>query len=164
MLQYSVFLSLTMSSSHPPIPVKLVKPISCYPLLPIHPPSDSLDYPSLPSKPRKLGFSASFSLSTHIFPAAHVRRGPHLPVPNLPPRDVPKRERESALNALHETLYQHWNDQSVKNSKHEKILWNVVNRYVRTHRNKSTSTGITLFFTHATGYTKEVRLRKSSKL
>jgi hypothetical protein len=163
MIRYLAFLSPTMTSSHPPIPINLVKPIPCRPLLPIHPPNDPLNYPSLPSKPRKPGFSTPFSLSTHIFPAAHLRRGPHLPVPNIPPRNVPKHEQESALNALHETFYQYWNDPSIKNGEHKGILWNVVNRYVRNGLKESTSTGITLFFAHGCGYTREVRLRKASK-
>ncbi|XP_006464153.1 hypothetical protein AGABI2DRAFT_180214 [Agaricus bisporus var. bisporus H97] len=145
-----------MTSSYPPIPLKIVKPFPCRPLLPILPPNDPLNYPSLPSKLRKPRFNESFNLSTHIFPAAYLRRGPDLPIPRIPPFNARKRERDNAVKFVYGTFQENWNSSSVKNGKHEKVLWNVVNRYVRNDLDKSTSTGITLFFAHANGHTKEI--------
>lgn len=147
-----------MTSSHPQIPLKPWKPFPCRTLLPIYPPADPLNYPPLPSPLRKPAFSALFSLSTHIIPAAHLRRGPRLPIPDLPSPDTPRDERVKAFSALSEGFQQRWIGPTIKNDKHENILWNVLNRYVRNGLNGSNSTGITLFFAHANGYPKEVML------
>jgi hypothetical protein len=39
---------------------------------------------------------------------------------------------------------------------HPRVLWNCLNRYVRQGLDESSSTGITLFLAHATGFPKEI--------
>ncbi|EKM75101.1 hypothetical protein AGABI1DRAFT_80306 [Agaricus bisporus var. burnettii JB137-S8] len=145
-----------MTSSYPPIPVTLPKPINYRPLLPVYPPSDPLNYPPLPSKLRKPTFDAPYTLSTHIIPAAHLRRGPYIPVPAPPLPDAPKDERKKAFKALKESIEKYGEDPNIAQDKHERVLWNVLNRYVRNDLTKANSTGTTLFFAHGGGFPKEI--------
>ncbi|KAF5353357.1 hypothetical protein D9756_007809 [Leucocoprinus leucothites] len=144
-----------MTSTHPLVPLKPWKPFLGRPLLPARPPSDPATYPSLPSSIRKQPFS-TFTLSTHIIPAVHLRRGPRLPIPKLPSDDLSKDEKTYLTEKLSEGFQRNMQDPIIKNDKHENVLWNVLNRYVKKGLTSSESTGITLFFAHANGFPKEI--------
>lgn len=146
----------TMISSYPPVAVKPWKPFPIRPFLPIYPPPpDLVDYPCLPCSPRAQPFS-TFSLSTHIVPAVHLRRGPCIPVPDLPTQ-VTDSLKDEGFEKLREELQRNARDPDVQDSKHENILWNVVNRYVNHRLAKTTnSSGLVLFFAPAGGLPKEV--------
>ncbi|KAF9446266.1 hypothetical protein P691DRAFT_733620 [Macrolepiota fuliginosa MF-IS2] len=144
-----------MTTSYPRIPPKPIKPFPCRPLLPVFPPADPLTYPSLPSPRRKPAFDSLFTLSTHLVPAAHLRRGPRLPLPHLPPPHTPSSERAAAFSELSKRLHGNGMIPAVVNGQHENVLWNVLNRYARGGLNSTNSTGITLFFAHANGYPRE---------
>lgn len=60
------------------------------------------------------------------------------------------------LVKLSERLYNNARDPMIKNDKHENVLWNVLNRYVKEGLKSSNSTGITLLFAPANGCPKEV--------
>lgn len=142
---------LQNTMSYPPVAVKPWKPFPIRPFLPIYPPPDLVDYPCLPCSPRAQPFS-TFSLSTHIVPAVHLRRGPCIPVPDLPLKD-------EGFEKLREEFQRNARDPDVQDSKHENILWNVVNRYVHHRLAKTTnSSGLVLFFAPAGGLPKEVAL------
>ncbi|KAJ3573284.1 hypothetical protein NP233_g2519 [Leucocoprinus birnbaumii] len=153
-LSVSTRCNAKMTSSHPQVNVRPWKPFASRPLLPIYPPSDPAIYPSLPSPPREQPFS-TFTLSTHIVPAVHLRRGPFVPTPELPSNALSKDEKTHMVGKVVDKLVRNMKDPSVQNDKHENVLWNVLNRYVKSGLNDSNSTGLTLFFSHANGYPKE---------
>jgi hypothetical protein len=61
-----------------------------------------------------------------------------------------------ALKKTYQTLLDNYSTSGV-NDGHPTLLWNCLNRYVRQGLDESSSTGVTLFFAHATGFPKEVR-------
>lgn len=120
--------------------------------IPVYPPLEPLDYPSLPSQPRRLPFDAPFTLSTHIIPAAHLRTLPYVQMPPPPPADLPKAERAKYNQEIRDKLRVLASPPI--SSGHPILLWNCLNRYVR---KGAPGTGLTLFLTHANGFPKEVR-------
>jgi len=89
-------------------------------------------------------------------PAVHLRRGPCIPVPDLPTQ-VTDSLKDEGFEKLREELQRNARDPDVQDSKHENILWNVVNRYVNHRLAKTTnSSGLVLFFAPAGGLPKEV--------
>jgi hypothetical protein len=66
-----------------------------------------------------------------------------------------------AFKVLSETLEKEGMDPNLTHDKHERVLWNVSNRYVRNGLNKANSTGTTLFFAPGGGYPKEVRFSQA---
>lgn len=139
------------SLSYPPVGPYTWRNITPRKAIPVYPPPEPLEYPSLPSKPRQLPFDAPFTLSAHIAPAAHLRTLGYAPLPP-PPSNLPKAERlayNQKIRAELRTL-----GSPPPSSGHPILLWNCLNRYVR----KGTKgTGLTLFFAHANGFPKEVR-------
>lgn len=126
--------------------------------LPVYPPPEPLQLPPLPSPLRKPAFDAPYTLTTHLFPASYLRTTRPAPEPKPIPANLPKAERRRLL--LDTRL--HLND--LRTTKvtdgYPRILWNCVNRYVKSdlESGKSKKTGITLFFAHANGFPKEVCL------
>jgi len=144
-----------MLRSYPKPPPFTWLPITTRPLLPIFPPPEPLNRPTLPSPPRQPAFDASYTLTTHIFPAAHLRTTAHVPVPSPPPESATKAER---LEFFTKTM-QELRDLRVTMEPQgvPQVLWNCANRFVRTDLDRRTSTkGVTLFFVHPNGVPKEV--------
>jgi hypothetical protein len=82
-------------------------------------------------------------------------------MPSSPPESASKAERHALLlktrAELREIRGSTWTDG------YPRVLWNCVNRYVRNDLKACNSTGLTLFFAHANGFPKEVRVfRKMS--
>ncbi|KAG5644670.1 hypothetical protein DXG03_007969 [Asterophora parasitica] len=119
--------------------------------LPVFPPPQPLSAPPLPSAARQPIFSTPYALSSHIFPAAHLRTTDYTPVPPTPPGDAPKAERQ----ALAEKAAQKLKDLRVSLEPHgsKQVLWNCANRYFR---RDAQGNGITLFIAHANGFPKEI--------
>ena len=144
-----------MLRSYPKPPPFTWFPITTRSLLPIFPPCEPLVRPPLPSPPRQPAFDAPYTLTTHIFPAAHLRTTAHVPVPSPPPENANKAERlEFFMRTMQELrdLRVTMEPQGVP-----QVLWNCANRYVRTDLDRRTSTkGVTLFFAHPNGFPKEV--------
>jgi hypothetical protein len=139
--------------SYPKPPPFTWLPITTRPLLPIFPPPEPFNKPSLPSPPRKPAFNAPYILTTHIFPAAHLRTSAHVLVPSPPPQNVNKAEK---LEFCKQTVRQLRNIRTTMDPQGEpQVLWNCANRYVRTDLTNR-RTGVTLFFAHANGFPKEV--------
>jgi hypothetical protein len=129
-------------------------PVTTRPLLPVFPPPEPLIRPSLPSSPRNPDLDAPYTLTTHLLPAAQLRTAAHVPLPLRPPEHATKSERlefykgtVQELSDLRATL----EPQGVP-----QVLWNCVNRYVRTDLDGRRSKGVTLFLAHANGFPKEV--------
>ncbi|KAG6812160.1 hypothetical protein H0H92_004091 [Tricholoma furcatifolium] len=122
-------------------------------LLPVFPPPEPLSPPSLPSPPRKPAFDAPYTLSTHIFPAAHLRTTKYVEPP-LPPANGSKAERQIRGKELVQELRDLRGSTEPRGT--PQILWNCVNRYVRNGLNESRANGVTLFFAHANGFPKEI--------
>jgi len=152
-----------MLRSYPkPPPFALPQITAARPLLPIFPPPEHLLVkPALPSPPRQLSLDAPYILTTHIFPAAHLRTSAYVPVPLPPPENATKTERLEICTQLTKKL----RDLRVTTDPQgiRQILWNCANRYVRSDlESRTTSTnGVTLFFAHANGFPKEVRAPSS---
>ncbi|KAF4612863.1 hypothetical protein D9613_011151 [Agrocybe pediades] len=122
--------------------------------LPVYPPPGPLVYPELPSRPRKPAFEALFTLSTHIFPACHLRTTRPVPVPTPPPANASKEERRRILAETRAQLDAYRTTKVTDG--YPRLLWNCVNRYVKNDLNEKNRTGVTLFFAHANGFPKEI--------
>ena len=124
--------------------------------LPVYPPPEPLQLPALPSPSRKPAFDAPYTLTTHMFPASYLRTTRLAPEPKPVPANLPKAERQRLLLAsrLHLDVLR----TSKVTDGYPRVLWNCVNRYVKSdlESGKSKKTGITLFFAHANGFPKEV--------
>jgi len=133
--------------------------------LPIYPPPTPYPQPppSLPSPQRKPAFSAPWTLTTHLFPAAYLRTTRPVPEPDVVPRDLPKEERKQKLLETRMRLHE-LRTETTADDGHPRVLWNCVNRYVpRVDETEGGATpgpmtmkGLTLFFAHANGFPKEV--------
>lgn len=134
------------------------------PLRPIHPyPSlDTIQTPALPAPLRPSVFHTTshgvYRLSTHFVPAAYPRSTPDIPLPVIPAY-VPSgssSERHAKMDALvkeAQEIQDAYAEGKLGGKPSEKLLWNCVNRYVRTPTRSGT--GITLFLAHANGFHKE---------
>ncbi|KAI9454511.1 Alpha/Beta hydrolase protein [Boletus coccyginus] len=136
------------------------------PLRPIraHPNLERTDTPALPGPPRPPVFHTTphgiYRLSTHLVPAAYPRLAPDIPLREIPAHipGGPPAERRDKLDALAKHTLETQNayeEGRLGGTPGEKLLWNCVNRYVRTS-SLSTTTGITLFLAHANGFHKEI--------
>lgn len=139
------------SLTYPPAKPHTWRTITPRKAVPVYPPPEPLDYPSLPSQPRQPAFNAPFTLSTHIVPAAHLRTLPYAPMPPLPPADLPRADRAQYNEGIRDKM--RVLASPIASSGHPILLWNCLNRYVR---KGASGTGLTLLFTHANGFPKEV--------
>ncbi|KAF7970127.1 hypothetical protein HWV62_24952 [Athelia sp. TMB] len=153
-----------MSSFDPPTAANRLKFISVNPrhLLPIYPhPQTAPSLPSLPSPARPAAFGNHYTLSTHIIPAAYPRAAPN--VPSFEPdysrlsKEAKKAaitEQAGALMRMHDRVLERGKDCAPA------VLWNCVNRYSLKERKLQVGGAkrLTLFFAHANGFPKEVRI------
>lgn len=146
-----------------------VHPRPLRPILP-HPLLDTAQTPALPTPRRPSVFHTPthgvYRLSTHLVPAAYPRLIPDIPLPEMPayiPNEPPS-ERRAKINALMKEVQETQNTHAegkLGGKLSEKLLWNCVNRYVRTPAQAVVSggagagAGITLFLAHANGFHKE---------
>ena len=144
-------------------------PVQSLPLLPTTKPPLPEQLPSLPSRPRRPDpvIDALYELTTHLVPAAYPRFTPFVP-PAQQPEWSPDRETWKAnVDKATEEVMQWKYDQhadkvpgGLQGQGSTKLLWNCVNRYTRRAlpQNGSNNTGLplTLFFSHANGFPKEV--------
>lgn len=130
-------------------------PVELRRILPIYPPPEPLDYPPLPSPPRKPSFGG-WTLSTHLFPACYLRTTRPAPEPLIPPPHLSKDERRRLLEQARQELKELQTSRVTDG--YPQVLWNCVNRYVRTDLGERECTGLTLSFYHANGFPKEVRV------
>ena len=150
-----------MSDSYPqPHPNYIFSKLAIPPrdLLPIYPPPEPLSLPTLPTILRSTpSLDAPYTLSTHLIPAAYLRTSWHAPVPTMSDVEM-KDERVKMLEKTFQTILDNCSSSPSKEAGgHPNVLWNCLNRYVKRGLDTSSSTGITLFMAHATGFPKEVR-------
>ncbi|KAH8986942.1 alpha beta-hydrolase [Lactarius hatsudake] len=135
--------------SQPPRTVE-VKPSL---LIPLQEPPQPLEYPALPCPPRDRRFTNSYTVTTHIIPAAFPRVSQFVPLPPVPERET-KDERSARVERYASEFFalqtQHAPD---KSEPQPTVLWSVLNRYVRA--DTSSGTGLTLLLLHANGLHKE---------
>ncbi|KAG6381844.1 hypothetical protein JVT61DRAFT_455 [Boletus reticuloceps] len=141
------------------------------PLRPIraHPNLNNIQPPPLPSPPRPHVFhttttDAVYRLSTHLVAAAYPRLAPDIPpfeIPAYTPGASPADRREKMDRLVKQAIETQtaYEEGRLDGEPSEKLLWNCVNRYVRTSTSSSGRTtpggGITLFLAHANGFHKE---------
>lgn len=128
----------------------------------LHPDFDSTETLVLPTPARPSVFHTTphgtYHITTHLFPAAYPRLTPQVPLPEIP-TFVPGESRTARRDKaeLLVTQVMEAQDAYVKGSftgeSSERLLWNFVNRYVRTSH--AAPTGVTLFLVHANGFHKE---------
>jgi hypothetical protein len=124
------------------------------PLLPLRSPPQPLHYPALPCPPRHHHFTSSYTVTTHLIPAAFPPSSPFVPLPAFPAHET-KDERAARIQSFTDELLllqaQHVPDQS---GTRQTVLWSVLNRYVC--KNIGGANGLTLLMLHANGLHKEV--------
>ena len=140
-----------------PPPGYISPPITPRPLLPIFPPPKLVHHPSPPSPPRLPAFDAPYILSTHAFPAAHLRTTEYTHLPPPPPPTSSKAQRRHHATKTLQTLRDIRGPLEPRAS--PQVLWNSANRYRRKTLDDSQPHGLTLLFAHANGFPKEVRAR-----
>ena len=127
-----------------------------------HPSLDSIPAPVLPCPARDTVFHitahGAYKLTTHLVPAAYPRLTPDIPLPEIPiysPGASPD-DRRIKMDVLIKQVFERqdaYDEGKLGGTPSEKMLWNCVNRYVRT--SGSSAAGITLFLAHANGFHKE---------
>ncbi|KIJ69855.1 hypothetical protein HYDPIDRAFT_104488 [Hydnomerulius pinastri MD-312] len=133
------------------------------PLLSIHPHpgQHTIKTPALPSPLRPPVFhtaaNGTYLLSTHLVPAAFPRVVPDLPLPEVPQytAGTPPGERQRKVEELTREVIERQvqiTAGKLGGGPSEKVLWNCINRYVRT----GDRDGVTLFLAHANGFPKEI--------
>lgn len=153
----------TMSRYDPPAELPKWTTVGPRAFVPLLPPPEPLHWPVLPSPARQAAFSESYTLSTHIIPAAYPRVSPDFPPPErITDPNISKDERKRIITQRAEELLVH----KLKQVTHrkagtpleggQKILWNCINRYYRKDLKEGEARGLTLFFAHANGFHKEV--------
>lgn len=124
------------------------------PLLPLRTPGPLRCPPALPCPPRHHRFTDSYTVTTHLIPAAFPRSSPFIPLPAFPAHET-KDERAARIQRFTDELLslqaQYAPDQS---ETQQTVLWNVLNRYVR--KSIGGTNGSTLLLLHANGLHKEV--------
>ncbi|KAH9926152.1 Alpha/beta hydrolase family-domain-containing protein [Fomitopsis serialis] len=128
-------------------------------LVPIDDTADWGASPALPSRPRTFS-DASWVLSTHIVPAALPRTTPDIPPVILPAWTADKGKWKEAVQKTADEIvgvrYKQWNGE-LKEPGSRKPLWVCLNRYRRRNLSQEEEAkGVTLLFTHANGFPKEI--------
>ncbi|KAI0058362.1 alpha/beta-hydrolase [Artomyces pyxidatus] len=126
-------------------------------ILPIHPPTTLPALPALPSPPRETSFGDSYILSTHVVPSCQLRTTPDVSLPVIPDQET-KEERKARVERATRELFELKGMQErdeLEGAGSEKILWNVLTRYVHKDAGKRRGKGLTLFMAHANGMHKE---------
>jgi hypothetical protein len=155
-------MSISNNTIPRPSQVPLLPDEQHVPLLPLRLPTGPLRYPALPCPPRHHRFTSSYTLTTHIIPAAFPRSSPFVPLPAVPAHES-KDERAARIQRFTDKLLslqaQHVPDQS---GTQQTVLWNVLNRYVR--KSIGGTRGLTLLMLHANGLHKEVSVKARAVL
>jgi hypothetical protein len=132
------------------------------PLLPLRSPPETVLNPPLPCPPRHHRFTSSYTVTTHLIPAAFPRSSPFVPLPAFPTHET-KDERAARIQRFTGELLslqaQHVPGQS---GTQQTVLWSVLNRYVR--KSIGGASGLTLLLLHANGLHKEVSVKTRAVL
>ena len=129
------------------------------PLLPIEPPVALGALPPLPSPPRNPEFAHSYTLTTHLIPAAHPRTTSDVPLPRIPTglsKDVRKAHVQLVADEIVAVKVRQERGEDVRPGS-TRLLWTCLNRYARTDPGPR---GVTLLLAHSNGAHKEVRLMR----
>lgn len=120
-------------------------------LFPLQEPPQPLEYPALPCPPRDHRFTSTYTVSTHLIPAAFPRVTTFVPLPPVPGHES-KDERSARVNRYaNEFLALQTQHTPDKSEPQPTALWTVLNRYARA----DCGTGLTLLLLHANGLHKE---------
>jgi hypothetical protein len=154
-----------MSSFPRPTATGLVPPISpasASPprtLLPVLYPSTPTHLPTLPSPARPPTFTATWTRSTHLVPAALPRTTADVPCIPPPPRSSDaaawKAGVERTTAAVLEARRQHAAHPPDESARSRKPLWHALNRYVN-RAAEGSGARLTLLLAHPNGLPKEV--------
>ena len=138
--------------SQPPRTNERVKPNLLFPL---QEPPTSIEYPTLPCPPRDHRFTSTYTVTTHLIPAAFPRVSPFVPLPPVPEHES-KDERGARVGRYTSEFLDLQTQYAPDTSESQPtVLWSVLNRYVRT----DSGTGLTLLLLHANGLHKEVSVK-----
>lgn len=150
-------MTTSMPSTYAFEPTPKCTTVNPRPFLPFRERGEDLEKPPLPSSPRNELFNASYTVSTHLVPAACPRRTPHILLPTLPECSTNASEKEqnkqqlaAKICEMRELIRQG----NLSAERNEKPLWNCINRYVK--RIPDGKKGLTLFLAHGNGFPKEV--------
>lgn len=139
------------------------------PIFPLHdPPAHLLSSPpSLPAEAQSRRPDAcpieGYLVSTHIVPAAYPRQTPYVKVSyKILKHDASTslQERRAGVQSIaegfEETRRRITRGKPAADVEEGYLLWNVVNRYYPKKSRPASAKGITLFLSHANGFSKEV--------
>jgi hypothetical protein len=126
------------------------------PLLPLQSPPEPLRYPALPCPSRHHHFTSSYTVTTHLIPAAFPR-SPFVPLPALPVHETKDERAARIQRSTGELLSLQAQHVSGQSGRQQTVLWSALNRYVR--KSIGGTTGLTLLLLHANGLHKEVSLK-----
>ncbi|ESK91674.1 toxin biosynthesis protein [Moniliophthora roreri MCA 2997] len=152
---------LTRAPTPPPAEPRFEYPGPPVPLETVYPPSLELipQLPSLPCGQRKPIWAEDpripYTLTTHIVPAAHWREDPDVELPTIPDSISKDKRLQLAIEADEQLRrMRREKDQDKGKKGQKKVLWLVLNRYIRTV--ETGRDGLTLFCAHANGFNKEI--------
>ncbi|KAH7925329.1 hypothetical protein BV22DRAFT_1129087 [Leucogyrophana mollusca] len=150
-----------MTSTYPPVTPLPWSSVHPRPFFPVQDHPGPLEYPELPSKPRTEPFHGSYTITTHIIPAAYPRIVPQIPLPEIPQYSANAQDRREKIKQLTQEIMDRqelYNQGKLPGQLSEKVLWNCVNRYAKLgHCSKPDGQqGVTLFLAHANGFPKEI--------
>ncbi|KAI0697027.1 Alpha/beta hydrolase family-domain-containing protein [Cytidiella melzeri] len=144
-------------------------PVQSLPLLPATKPPIPQQLPQLPSRPRRPDpvVDSLYELTTHLVPAAYPRITPHVPTTEQPEWSSDRKIFNANVDKATQEVMKWKIDQhagklstGLEGQGSTEVLWNCVNRYTRRGRaqNGFNNTGLplTLFFSHANGFPKEI--------
>jgi hypothetical protein len=123
-------------------------------LFPLQEPPQPLEYPALPCPPRDHRFTSTYTVSTHLIPAAFPRVTPFVPLPPVPEHESKDERSARVKRYVNEFIAFQTQHAPDKSEPQPTVLWTVLNRYVRT----DCGTGLTLLLLHANGLHKEVSI------
>ncbi|KAI9463967.1 Alpha/Beta hydrolase protein [Lactarius psammicola] len=122
-------------------------------LFPLQEPPQSLKYPALPCPPRDHRFTSTYTVTTHLIPAAFPRVSPFAPLPPVPGHESKDERGARVERYASEFIAQQTQHAPDKSESQPTVLWTVLNRYARA--DTSSETGLTLLLLHANGLHKE---------
>lgn len=149
-------------SSYPPSGIKETGSPDHFtprPLVPLGTPVVQI-LPPLPTPQRESAIGDTYTLTTHLVPAASPRTTHHVPDPKLPTWSADRQQwKASVMETVADVLTTKEKQRHgvLKGPLSQKVLWNCLNRYVRRDSSGTRAgCGVTLLFAHANGFPKEV--------
>lgn len=163
-------MKLSSQSYPPPTSPRPFQSVNPKPVFPLHDPPDKLlqNPPSLPEEARQRRPEscpiAGYLVSTHIVPAAYPRQTPYIkPSDTILAHDANPSFKDKRLTVqkvadeFQAVRHKYHYEGPPPDPEEPYLLWNCINRYYPKANRPAGAKGVTLFLSHANGFSKEVR-------